>query len=271
MILKHGAMAVYSHAEQERCLKTAVNSQYVEILRLLKGDVDAVDTPKALQAVLYRYSLDGNPEAVKFLLEHGCSVDSQGTEHGSALQAVCCWGHPGSYRRDGDYRRSDRGHEKVAQLLLERNAKLKTESEIHDNAVQAACCGRPAKMVEVMVKKGAKVNAYGGIHDYALQAAYARGSSETARLLLEYGADVNAREGYYGNALHAACASSDGSEDVALMLLGHGAGIDAEGGECGNVLQAACHRGYKKAVKIMLYMGARVDVQGSKGSRSCLL
>jgi hypothetical protein len=191
MVLRYGAMAAYLHAEQKKCFRMAVEKRSRVTLSLLKGNVGAPVSSKALETIFCEYSLTGNSEAVHFLIKHGIYVNAERTEYGNVLKAGCY-----------------QGHFKLANILLENCAQVNAQGEKYGQALQALCAGRilSADMLRKLLEHGADVNAQGGKYGNALQAACASygASGNAVQVLLESGANVNAQGGKYGDAIKAA-------------------------------------------------------------------
>jgi ankyrin repeat protein len=184
----------------------------------------------------------GHVAVVKWSLEKGADITSEGGEYGNAL-------HVASYR----------GYEQIVKLLLDKGADINAQGGLYGNALYVASLNGHEQIVRLLLNKGADINA-DGENESALYIASERGYEQIVKLLLDKGANVNAN-GLYGSALYAA--SESGYEQIVKLLLDKGADINANG-SYGSALYAASESGYEQIVKLLLDKGADVNVDREK-------
>lgn len=302
LLLKNGADVNLQHSTLGSALQAAASSCHLHILRLLVrrgADVNLAPNKAgcALTSAIVDHNLDDkniSTECLRFLLDNGANINSQGGIDGPALHKAAARLGRIDRARGWFYLLLERGADVNAQggeygyplqaactnfhtdsmeevkLLLERGANVNAQGGKYGNALQAACVacsvlsGIHGSTVEFLLKKGANVNMQGGELGTPLQAACVNchmGLS-LVEFLLEQGAGVNIQGGDFGNALQAACYA--GSLEGAKLLLEHGANINAQGGEYGSALQAACRRGHLEMVQFLLDQGADVNAPGGE-------
>ncbi|KAJ6546724.1 ankyrin repeat-containing domain protein [Mycena vulgaris] len=157
------------------------------------------------------------------------------------------------------------GHLEMVQLLVKYGADMEHDTQGRlAEALQAAAEAGHEAVVRVLIEAGADVNMRGGLYETALIAAARGGQEPLVRLLMKNGADLYSEAKYYGTALHAA--SAKGHELVAMvqLLINMGADVNAEGPHSGTALQAAAHGGHESVVRLLIEMGANVNMRGGE-------
>ncbi len=243
--------------------------------------------PKNGQSLLSYAIFFGQPNTVRYLLEHGAAPKGRfGWFSGSALNGMLASGMA-SGRRE---------YIEVAEILLDHGFKPFSGKEDHADPfhVNTFCCPsvqvlplslldrleaaglaiEPAlkkKMAlrwavkvrdhaeaEQLLKEGADPNAgsgYGDIHA-PLHAAIQANDVEMVRLLVQYGAKVNKKSGYGNSFLYDA--ASDATIEIVKILVEAGANVNRKT-DFGSPIQAALKEGKTEIVDYLIEHGADLE------------
>lgn len=142
----------------------------------------------------------GDELAVRFLINRGADVLTQGGIYGNALQAACL--RPGT---------------NIAELLLRKGARVNERGGRFGSPLQAAAAAGNTLNVLLLLRHGADINFQGGKYGTALQAACVSGNLMLVKLLVERGARLDLTGGHYRTPLLAAAVLDH--EDITRYLL----------------------------------------------------
>jgi ankyrin repeat protein len=205
----------------------------------------------------------GQLEVVKYLLDHGASVN--GTTQPGLTPLHYAAGN---------------GQLAVLKLLLERGAKPNVATESDVTPLHLAVLKGYEQVAKALLDAGASVNvevarnASPDLPDlqYSLTAgvrplelALASGNAALASLLLDHGADVNARASSSTGYTMLETAASRGETPLIDLLLRHGADINATGPNGMTPLHLAAENGQVDALKALIAAKADLNARAVDG------
>ncbi|KAJ5402677.1 uncharacterized protein N7487_008573 [Penicillium crustosum] len=183
----------------------------------------------------------GHEEVIDLLLRRpGISVNCQGGEYGTALQAAAV-----------------AGRTIIVQRLLDAKADPNMQAGKYGTALIAACRQENFGLADLLLQSGAEVNIQAGVYGTALHAACRSGNMLLVQRLLHAGADVKLTGGDYHTALQAA--SRDGFVDIVHVLLQRGVDVNVQGGTFESALRAATVGGHHRVVEMLCAAEAKMD------------
>lgn len=256
-LLKNGAdvdMPLTSEIELTPLMVASQEGQIeiIELLLLYRADINKRTLrpkdskfPGGGTALIFA-SGEGKSEAVKYLLEHGASIDDAADNGVTALITA-----------------SDKGHLEVVNLLLSHGANANLKTEGGATALIPAIVGNHADVVETLLDCGADANAkkYNGTTPLII--ASSLGNIGMVKSLIMHGADINVAGEKGMTALMVATVQSH--SEVVEILLDHGADIDAGNVEGSTALMLAADIGNINLIKLLLNSGADVTLQNADG------
>lgn len=179
----------------------------------------------------------GNPEMVRFLIEHGAHINVRAEDGSTPLY----WAAGGD--QDG----------RLVKLLLERGARVDAENAegmtpFNKAIFRAIQKGDNFEVLEIFLDNGAEVDAASGEGRAAgytpLMGAVINGNGRLAEFLIRHGADVNAQAGD-GNA-PLLIAADEGNLELVKLLVEKGADPNYTNPEGKTALQIAEEEGHEK-------------------------
>jgi ankyrin repeat protein len=176
---------------------------------------------------------------IRFLLDHGVSVNTRAEDGASILNEALIYQNPA-----------------CALLLLERGANVHLDDHFpHGTPLMAAISdsGRGQEAIEVvrlLLAKGVDVNRANANGSTPLIWAAEAGNVDLARELIAHGANVNAQDGFGQTAL--ILATQHKYEGIVRLLLAHNASVSIGKGRFGNALQTAKTRRSTQIIHLLM-------------------
>jgi ankyrin repeat protein len=216
ILLDHGADINNPGGRNGSVVEAAVTDLKLVQWLIEKGADPTLHNKTNGGTALHAACLNGDVEAIRFLVACGANPHVRGGAHDNMLQAAVA-----------------SGNVECVNLILEMGVPIDLYGGEYHSIAQAAAVADTPGLLRQMLDLGADPNAHDSSSTYgcALTAAAWNGNLDDMQLLLSQGVDVNAA-GSYGTALHVAVYR--GEVDCVNLLLQHGADVDALGGEDGN-------------------------------------
>ncbi|MCJ1249041.1 hypothetical protein MMC30_006263 [Trapelia coarctata] len=155
LLLEAGSDASLQDKDQATSLFRSIKNGYYGIAKVLlessNADINARSSNALQEAIIHE-----REDLVNIMLEKGTSVNAQGNQHGSALQAACTT--PSSLP--------------LATLLLDAAANINITGGQHGCALSAAAFHGSPATVALLLRNGANPNIRGGRYGSPLRAAH---------------------------------------------------------------------------------------------------
>ncbi|KAF6226268.1 hypothetical protein HO133_009134 [Letharia lupina] len=216
----------YSHAETTRVL--------------LKNDADVNSVTKQGSTPLFLAAYSGVFDVVRVLLSYSPDLELLSAEGASALTVATKSGNP-----------------EVIRLLLEAGANINHQSERNKFPLQFAVERNMENVLRVLMEYRPKIDLVDDNGDTALHCINSDTSITTARILVNAGADVNFRN---KNQDTPVCKAVWCNIPEVLIYLVKKAKLDIVGGIRGGPLHIACYLLNLRLVKILVDIGAEVNL-----------
>ncbi|MCA9141815.1 MAG: ankyrin repeat domain-containing protein [Planctomycetales bacterium] len=186
----------------------AEQQQWDRLQKMLQGDVDTGQAQVDGMTALHWAAYWKHEDAVRWLLDKQCSVNSQ-TEYEITPLSIAC----------------ENGSPRIVRMLLAAGADAKQVLPGGETVLMTAARTGVADSVAALIEAGADVNATERRKQTALMWAAAEGNVEAVDLLLNAGADPNAsiRSGFTAMLF----AAREGRIDCAKRLLAAGVDVNA--------------------------------------------
>ena len=226
----------------------------------------------------------GHVHLVRFLLEKGINVESEGYYGTTALHRAVTAGHyfvvslllkegANVQARSGDgktalHRAADAGHESLVRLLLQHGASIEAKSLNGKSAFFRAAENGHLDIVRLLLNKGADINTTSNDRSSALHKAAEYGHEMLTQILLQ---PISSRQAIQINAKNISgktplyLAVRDEHEVVVRLLLDAGADVDVFGSYGESALYVAARNGNEAIVLLLLEKRPNFDVKASSG------
>ena len=240
-------------ADSSTCpLHISVQQGNIEVTRaLLEGSAapaSAADMPDGHWSCLHICAADGNIDIARLLLKHGARAAAK-NDAGLTPMHVAAW----------------RNHVDVARVLFLEggvDANVATNDggtplivAAHEGALEAAAF--------LLTEAHAAVDAEKGDGTAALHVACRRGHDKMARLLVQHGANPNLADRFGWTSL--LLSAWRGQAALVLFLLEAGADVQHAQNNNATALYMACVRGHLLTAQLLVFSGARLDIQTRRG------
>ena len=151
-------------------------------------------------SILRYVSGHGRISVLKYLIEHGASVNAT-EENGNSPIIVAC----------------NNKHFEIAQILVHAGADVNFTNNEKSALYIASSCNE-INFVQLLLESNINIEKFGG---YALLEACNKNYIEISRLLVQYGSNVNYLDLFNSTPLHLACANNN--LELIKLLMDHGA------------------------------------------------
>ncbi|KAK5122537.1 hypothetical protein LTR85_003800 [Meristemomyces frigidus] len=228
---------------------TSGDLQQIQQLVQLGGQPNAVVGGRSVLSTASQFA---DVDTVRLLIGLGANIQSQCGTHGSALASAAFEG-----RLD------------IVELLVDDGAHVDRLGGKYGSALGAAVYGGHVEVARLLLARGADVNAGECALGCPLSIAAKGGSTGWVRLLLDYDANPNQQGGDEGCPLGFAVWNAQ--YDIVRQLVAKGATTNARGNKhgsplCAAILKIARREGSIRMVRLLLELGADVNLQGEKGN-----
>ncbi|KAH9065632.1 ankyrin repeat-containing domain protein [Lactarius vividus] len=281
-------------------LAAALRNQHFHVADLLRQHGAVVELASYNNRTLLDY---GHVDAVKWLLEHGASVNLQQKDgRTSPLEAIgTLQGHSRILNASIDHGKSplhlaSSAHNsfKTVQLLIQHGADVTARDNTNSTPLHLASSRGGTESMELLIQCGADVNCQDNENSTPLHRVFKVSPSakivqlftphgidvtqagshwfdflwatkaEAVEVLLRHGADVNARDGHNWTPLHRA--SSCGRAESVQLLIRHGADVNARDKSNSTPLHlVSVQRGGIEIARLLLEHGADADAEDDMG------
>ena len=191
------------------------------------------------------------------MLQNGANIEAKNNHGATALHAACS---------------SLFDCVKAVEILVEKGAKINTRDSLGITPLHLAASHGQNSILDILLQNYANIEASNNHGRTPLHAACGSFflSVKAVEKLVEKGAKINAKDSLGFTPLH--LAASHGQNLILEMLLKNGANIEAETNLGHRSLHFAVNipngeiaSDYEKAAKILIQMGARLDIKGGDG------
>ncbi|KAF3931369.1 Ankyrin-2 [Dactylellina cionopaga] len=196
------AEAILENASGKTILQLAARTQSLSIVKLVLN-MSALAKKSDKSRALHTAAGKGNIGIIKFLLEQGVDVNSEGTDGGTILHIA-----------------ARRGDQQIAEFLLQSGATANARTVTRQTALHFAALNKRTEIIRLLLRYGADVHALSSGNKTALLFAAEAGTDDGLQALIESGADVNTVTDLGETALSVACGK--GRKTAVCVLLEHG-------------------------------------------------
>jgi len=198
--------------------------------------------------------LAGNVHIVKYLINHGVSINGTGCFDNTPLHYAC--------------KNSSNNNETIVKYLVDHGADINKVNWNEETPLFKACEIKNETIVKYLVEHGADVNKERKDGKTLLLKACENKDETIVKCLVEHGADVNKENKKGETPLLKACEIKD--ETIVKYLVEHGADVNNENKKGETPLLEACKIKNETVVKCLVEHGADVNNENKKGKTPLL-
>lgn len=201
------------------------------------------------RTALHYAALNGYTDVTRFLLEKGCSINTQDASGYTAL-----------------HRAASQGHVEVITALLERGCDMNTQDEHGNAAIHEAAWNGFSKTLELLVKYNVNVSVINKAGFTALHLSAQNGHNESSRVLLYAGCNSDIKNNYGDTALHTA--ARYGHAGVTRILISARAKLNEQNKNGDTALHIAAALKRRKIAKLLVDSGIDITVRNKQNETS---
>ena len=210
------------------------------------------DVNFTFESGLLNATLNGNNDAVQFLLDLGVNVDCTNEQGSTALMLA-----------------TEHGHEPIVQTLISGGANVNIQDSYGWTTLMLASENGDFQVTELLLNKEADVNIATNKGFTALMLATKNGHFQVAELLLNKQANVNLQETSGWTALM--LASENGHFRIAELLLNKQANVNLKETDGWTSLMLASQNGHFQVAELLLNKQANVNHTDNNGVTALML